>query len=269
MKQLFLVLITFFLLSADTATTYTIASWNIQFMGDKKDNAELEFMADQLKGFDIVGIQELIVGNAAGARAVAKLADKLNRKGAKWDYRISDPTTGVGNERKQYAFLWKTSKATLIGRPSLLKKYQSLIVREPFVAKFKVGNKEIRVINFHAVPKKKQPEREIKYFKTFPNLYPNENLMFIGDFNLTQKHTVFNPIKKKGYKAALINQKTSVKDKRSNTGASLASELDNIFYNSNKITFKSAGVKNFTKAFTTLKEAKKISDHIPIYMEFE
>ncbi|MFT5834869.1 MAG: deoxyribonuclease-1-like protein [Cognaticolwellia sp.] len=269
MKKLFLFLIALSFLSSDISNTYSIASWNIQFMGNTKDDKEIAFMANQLKSFDIVGIQELIVGSNAGAKAVAKLADELNRKGAKWDYRISDPTTGEGNQRKEYAYLWKTSKATLIGRPYLESKYAGSIVREPFIAQFSIGNQKIRLVNLHAVPKGKQPEREVKFLKFFPSLYPGENLIFMGDFNLSQKHTVFNPLKKKGYKPSLVNQKTSLKQKRLNNGEHLASELDNIFYDSNNIIFKSSGVVDFSTQFSTLKEAKKISDHIPIYLKFE
>jgi endonuclease/exonuclease/phosphatase family metal-dependent hydrolase len=269
MKKLYFLLITITLFSADISNTYSIASWNIRDMGGSKDDAEIEVMANQLKTFDIVAIQEVVNGQGKGAKAIAILADKLNRKGAKWDYIVSDGTTGTSHEIERYAYLWKTSKVTLIGRPYLEMKYANLIVREPFVAQFKIGNEKVRLVNFHAVPQSKQPETEIKYLKFFPDLYPDETLFFVGDFNLTQEHTVFNPLKKQGYAPSLVNQKTSLKQKRLDNGDFLSKELDNIFYNTNKITFVNSGIVNFTTQFSTLKEARTISDHLPIYLEFE
>ena len=269
MKKTLFLFVIFSFFSADISQTYSIASWNIQNMGSSKNDAEIEIMANQLKNFDIVAIQELVNGQGAGAKAVAILADKLNRKGAKWDYRISDPTTGTSHEIERYAYLWKTSKATLIGRPYLETKYADLMVREPFIAQFKIGDEKIRLVNFHAVPQSKQPETEIKHFKFFPELYPDEILFFVGDFNLTQAHTVFNPLKKQGYAAALVNQKTSLKQERLDNGDFLSKELDNIFYHTQKITFVNSGIVDFTPLFSTLKEARTISDHLPIYLKFE
>jgi hypothetical protein len=45
----------------------------------------------------------------------------------------------------------------------------------------------------------------------------------------------------------------------------LASEYDNMYYYSKKLKVEKAGVENFYTQFASLKEARKISDHIPIY----
>ena len=111
-----------------------------------------------------------------------------------------------------------------------------------------------------------QPETEIKYFKFLPSEYPTLNLIFAGDFNCPQSHTVFFPLKKMGYLPILVNQKTSLK-KECDNGNCLSSEFDNIFYNS-KIKKLNSGILPFYKNFNSLKEARKISDHIPIWFEF-
>ena len=120
------------------------------------------------------------------------------------------------------------------------------------------------IASFHAVPKKKNPEKEIKYFKYLPSLYPKLNIIFMGDFNCSQSNTVFNPLKNMGYKSILTNQKTSLRQKCLKQDC-LASEYDNMFYFSKKVTVEKAGVENFYTQFVNLKEARKISDHIPIY----
>lgn len=270
MKKLltFLVILTFF--SADSASIFTIVSWNIRDFGSSKSAAEIEIMANQLRNYDLVAIQEVVNGKGAGARAVAKLADILNRKGAKWDYKVSNGTSGDNPYKiERYAYLWKTSKVKLVGQPFLDKTYQAEIEREPYIAQFKIGDKMIRLFNYHAVSKKDNPPSEITHFKNYPAKYPGETLVFLGDFNTPQSNNVFNPLKKKGYQPALVNQKTTLKQKRLDNGDFLASEYDNIFYDSNKMTMTSSGIKDFTTQFPTLKEARTISDHVPIYMKFQ
>ena len=204
-KLLFLLFITTTLFSQPK-----LLSWNIENFGQSKSNQEISFIANTLRDYDIVAIQEVVAGDG-GAQAVAKLADELNRKGTKWDYVISDPTSSSAYKTERYAFLWKTSKIKKIGKAWLEKRYHLEIDREPYFCTFQYESKQFTVVNFHAITKSKQPETEIKYFKFLPDEYPTLNLLFVGDFNCPQSHTVFNPLKKMGYKSILINQKTSLK----------------------------------------------------------
>jgi len=80
-----------------------------------KSNGEISFIANTVKDYDIVALQEVVAGDGC-AQAVAKLADKLNRKGAKWDYSISDPTSSSAYKTERYAFLWKTNRVKKIGK---------------------------------------------------------------------------------------------------------------------------------------------------------
>jgi endonuclease/exonuclease/phosphatase family metal-dependent hydrolase len=242
-----------------------LLSWNIENIGKSKSSQEINFIANTVKDYDVIAIQEVVAGYG-GAQAIAKLADELNRKGSKWDYVVSDPTSSSSYKTERYAFIWKTSKVKKIGKAWLEKKYHLEIDREPFYCTFEFNNKEFTVVNFHAITKSKQPETEIKYFKFLPIEYPNLNLIIAGDFNCPQSHTVFNPLRKMGYKSILTNQKTSLK-KESKNGQYLASEFDNIFYNQ-KVRNIDNGVIHFYKNFITLKEARVISDHIPIWFEF-
>lgn len=246
----------------------SICSWNLMDFGKSKSDIEIELIANTVKNFDIVMIQEVVAKDPGGAQAVGRLGEALNRKGDKWEYRISDPTSGESSyKRERYAYLWKPSKITIVGKPWLEVKYTAEIDREPFFATFRSGNKEFTLVNFHAITKSNQPETEIKYFKYLPDEYPNLNLIFCGDFNLPPSHTVFNPLKKMGYLPVLSGQKTSLKQECNNDDC-LASEFDNIFYNSAKIKFISSGVIHFYKSFTEFKEARKLTDHVPVFFGF-
>ncbi len=242
-----------------------LCSWNIENLGKSKSEANIIFIANTIKEFDIIALQEVVAGYG-GAQSVAKLADELNRTGAKWDYVISNPTSSSAYKTERYAFLWKTSKIRLKGNAWLEKKYHLEIDREPFFATFEIYKKTVTLVNFHAITKSRQPETEIKYFKFLPIEYSNLNLLFLGDFNCPQSHTVFNPLRKMGYQSVFINQKTSLRQECIEDDC-LASEFDNIWYNSNKLKIKSNDAILFYNTFKTLKGARKISDHIPIMAE--
>lgn len=243
-----------------------LLSWNLENFGKSKSNQEIAFIANTIKDFDIVTIQEVVAGNG-GTQAVAKLADELNRKGTKWDYHISGPTSSSAYKTERYAFLWKTSDVKLKGKPWLERNYHLEIDREPYFATFEIKGKTITIASFHAITKSKQPETEIKYFKLLPLEYSNLNLVFAGDFNCPQSHSVFNPLKKMGFVPILRNQKTSLKQ-TCKKNECLASEYDNIFYKTNSLNYIKSDVILFYEKFVSLKEARKISDHIPIWVEF-
>jgi hypothetical protein len=71
-----------------------------------------------------------------------------------------------------------------------------------------------------------------------------------------------------GYDSALKGQKTSLK-KACQYNACLASEFDNFFYLPSKTKVYQSGILPFYTAFSSLKDARKISDHVPIWMVFE
>lgn len=264
MKLFFLFISSLFSFGSFSQTK--LLSWNLENFGKSKSQTEIEFIANTIKDFDIIAIQEVVASNE-GAKAVVRLFDVLNRKGTKWDYRVSNPTSSSAYKTERYAFLWKSKKIKLKGKPWLERKYHREIDREPYYATFEIQGKNITIANFHAITKSKQPETEIKYFKLLPQEYPTLNLVFAGDFNCPQSHSVFIPLKKMGYIPILKNQKTSLKTKPKANNY-LASEYDNIFYKTHSISFLQSNVILFYKQFISLKEARKISDHLPIWFEF-
>lgn len=242
----------------------SICSWNIQNFGKSKNEAELIYIANVLNDFDLIAVQEVVSGYG-GSQALARLVDELNRLGSNWDYVISDPTSGAGGSKERYAFIWNTSGVKRVGDPWLEEHYGLQIEREPYYCRFAVGRKTFTLAGFHALPKSKQPETEIKYLKYLPDLYPQDDIIFCGDFNLPQSHSVFNPLRKMGYMSALKGQKTSLKQRCVN-GDCLASEYDNFYFPFSKINLLKSGAVHFYRDFEDLETARLISDHLPVYM---
>lgn len=259
-------LVLFYALNAFCQPLHLI-SWNIENLGISKDAVEIRFIAQTIRTADIIALQEVVAGDG-GAQAVARIVNELNTMGSSWDYIVSDPTFSSSYKTERYAYLWKKHRVKLAGQAWLQKgEYAVLIDREPYFATFEQNGKKFTLVNFHAITKSKQPETEIKYFKFFPDLYPGQNLIFLGDFNLPQSHTVFNPLKSQGYNPLLIGQKTSLKQTCQSNDC-LASEYDNIFYHGNKIQIHDKGIIHFYKQTETFEAACGISDHVPVFMKF-
>jgi endonuclease/exonuclease/phosphatase family metal-dependent hydrolase len=246
--------------------TVKICSWNIKDFGQTKSEEAIEAIADILTDFDIVAIQEVVAGYG-GAQAVAKLHDVLDRKGWDWDYVISDPTFSSSYKTERYAFLWKKSRVKKIGDSWLEQTFRLEIDREPYYSTFSFNEKQFTLVNFHAITKSMQPETEIKYFKFLPANYPTLNLIFCGDFNCPQSHTVFNPLKKMGYAPVLENVKTSLK-MACIEDECLSSEFDHFFFNPTLVRKVYAGIVPFYKNYGSLQAARLISDHVPVFAEF-
>lgn len=258
-KLTFLLLfVSTFVSSQVDTSSLKIVSWNIQNFGKSKSDDEIFYISTKIKKFDIVAIQEVSTSNF-GSQAIAKLDDYLDKTGSKWDYVVSDKTTGNGSER--YAYLYKTSRVKLKEKPSLEKSLQDSINREPFKAVFIFRGKEFYLFNIHLVPKDKNPQDEAKKLSELPKIYKDKRIIIMGDFNLPGNHSGFDGLRKLGLKVGL-SKKTSLKSKESDNPMNM--EYDNFFV-SNNIKLVESDVIYFYKDFKTLKEARSISDHCPIY----
>jgi len=247
----------------------SICSWNLENFGKSKNEEDLIFIGSILRKFDIIAIEEVMAG-ADGVTAVKRLCRVLDQTGNKWGYSISDPTSSYENVQQQerYAFLWRKDRVNIEGTAALARKFEREIEREPFIATFSHEKKLFSIAAFHALPKKKQPEKEIKFLRDFHELDQEVPVIFVGDFNCPQSHTVFLPLKNKGWIHALEHQKTTLKQ-LCKDGACLASEYDNIFYPAEKIKLEEAGIIPFYHSFgDDMRKARKLSDHVPVYAIF-
>lgn len=257
--------------TADSAggPSVRLVTWNLYNFGRSKDDEEIAFIARQLRDYDVVAIQEVST-TAPGAQAVARLDAELDRTGFQWDYRISDPTTGDGSER--YAFLWKPSRVRLVGRAWLEPTLADAIDREPYCARFEQRStgQQFLVASLHAVPRSKDPEREVVLLDELHRQYERDHVIILGDFNLDEDDEAFDELRTLGYAHVLDDQPTSLRRKRRDEpNGHLANEYDNIFYEATPLRTARVGIVDFTTAFGTLKEARRISDHLPVFMDVQ
>jgi deoxyribonuclease-1-like protein len=242
-----------------TEESIKVTSWNIKHLGKSKDAAEIVTIGNLLIDSDIIGIQEVVAGNG-GPKAVERLHRYLTTKNKHWKYSLSSKTSGSGTER--YAYLWKTNKATS-QNGTLSPALEVGIDREPYIQTFNINGRELILVNFHAVPTDKHPSKEIEQLHTSPLIKSSSTGLIMGDFNLSYKENAFNDLRALNYKSH-IRGKTSLKIKRSN-GMHLSKEYDNIF--TKGITVCDTGITDFSPTYPTLKEARNISDHLPIWIK--
>ena len=264
-----LTILIIFLSFNSTGQNISIISWNIQDFGQTKDDDEILTIAKLIKDYDIVAIQEVVAIHPGGAKAVARLAAQLNRLGNKWDYRLSDPTQSPGKRKERYAFFWKTNKVQLIGRPWLDKTFEPVIYREPYLARFKIGDEQILVANYHSRSYRDNPEEEIICFNKYSQLFSNDRIVIAGDFNTSSSNKVFNSLRDEGFIFNLEGQKTSLKRKCGTGGAYLSHPIDFILIESSDLIVEDSGFIDFVNDCKLLKVKRRISDHLPVWVEIE
>jgi endonuclease/exonuclease/phosphatase family metal-dependent hydrolase len=246
-----------------------VVTWNLANFGRTKDDQEIAVAAEVLRDFDLVAVQE-VVTSPPGAQAIGKLDDALDRTGFAWDYRISPRTSGDGPER--YAFLWKPSRVRLLGRAWLEASLAGPIDREPYLARFehRATGQRVLVASLHAVPRSKNPAREIALLDRLHRRYEADHVLLLGDFNLDEDDAAFDALRRLGYRAVLDDQPTSLRRKRDPGPAGhLASEYDNVFVETGPLRAARAGVLDFTPRFASLREARSLSDHLPVFVDLQ
>lgn len=249
-------------------TTLKVLTWNIQNLGKTKNSTEISAISHIIKNYDLIAIQEVVAKDPKGAQAVAKIVSTLNRLGNKWDYSISKPTKSPSNYiSERYAYIWKTSKLTLLKKAYLDSDLENIIEREPYLAQFEIrkNKKHFYFINIHARVYNKHPEIEIAHFKKYPKKLKTDNIIILGDFNLNEKHSVWNPLYKMEFKPAVKETPTTLNRKCKN-GNYTNHAIDNIYYNSSKMKKINAGVIDFVTNCKNLQNARMLSDHLPVFI---
>ncbi|MBE2245776.1 MAG: endonuclease/exonuclease/phosphatase family protein [Candidatus Competibacteraceae bacterium] len=253
------------LLSSISRGQLRVCTWNIANLGGSKSIDALQYIANTIKSYHLVAIQE-VVASIEGPRAVARIDSLLDVMGGNWEFVISNPTDGPGVER--YAFIWNTRKVKLLDSPVLIAALADSIDREPFLGKFLYKKDTCWVLNFHAVPTAKKPANEIVKLFDYISTMPKRRWICLGDFNLSFTHNAYSPWIDAGYTDAVNNALTSLKMEERN-GERFANSYDHIIYHTAKYKSLKAGIIDFTKDFESLRASRKVSDHVPVYAVFK
>lgn len=181
------------------STNVTLATWNLTNFGvQKREESHLELMADIIKPFDIVAIQEV-------ADDLSDFTTLLSKLGNKWDFLCSD----VAGNQERLGFLYRADRVEPTGLAAELamRGYQRAKIviegidpeedpftgfnRNPYMVSFKAGDFEFNVVNVHLYWSNMALRRlEANALARWAHLRkdklgpPNNDIVLIGDFNM-------------------------------------------------------------------------------------
>ena len=267
--RIFFLLVITGLITGLQAQNFTLLTWNIQDLGQSKDDVEIRSIAEIINEFDIIAVQEVVAKDPRGAQAVAQIADELNRMGDRWDYRVSDPTRSPSvHHSERYAFFWRASKIQLLGRPYLDRELADECYREPYLGQFrlKAGGTPFYVVNFHSRTHDEQPEKEIVHFISYQNRLASELVFMAGDFNLSEDHPVWSSFYALGYQPSISATPTTLK-RKCTRGDYLNHSIDNIYYDEDVVELHLSGRVDFVEDCELLEMRRGLSDHLPVFLQ--
>jgi deoxyribonuclease-1-like protein len=261
----FMIILTTVIFGKDIAV---VGSFNTLHLGWK--GKDYEKIAQVVSMFDIVALQEVM-----SEEGIKKLKEETERvSNLKWDYIISEKSVGTDKYREFYGFMYKKNKVKILRKHGFYKeKCDTDFAREPFGADFRIGKFDFTLVTVHLTFGDEKTDRQKEalilgdvydYFQKINGT--EQDVIICGDFNIPAYDGAFKSLLKHEDNIFYAIDPT-VKTTIGKNG--LSSSYDNMFY-SYKYTKEytgNSGVFDFTEG--NYKEVrKKISDHLPVFMEF-
>ncbi len=249
--------------------TIRIATFNIQVLGTTKASKPhvMEILADVIRQFDVVAIQEL---RTTDATVLQRLIDNVNVHGHRYDY-LAGPRLGRTSSKEQYVYVWNTATVELYeGSVYTVDDPQDLLHREPLVARFQARAGErtrafsFQLVNIHTDPDETDTEVDALadvFLAVQRDGSGEDDVVLLGDLNVDERHL--------GRLGALPDMVWTVHGEPTNTR--LTKSYDNLLFD-RRATVEFAGKSGVLDLMEMyhLDEAAalEVSDHMPVWAEF-
>ena len=282
-----------------------IATWNLRHFGEltekwkasekdspKRDLHALLCIIEIIKSFDIIAVQE-VKGN------IKCLRDTMKMLGDDWSFIMTDVTKGTSGNNERFAFIFNSTKVKLSGlaceivipdeelakgdiTENTLKKQ---FARTPYAVSFRANDKTFVLLTLHVLYGDNAMERvpELKALAEWMYDWAKElkgwgfSLITLGDFNIDRKddfayqtfvstglhvpddmhhhsRTIFGNLSFYDQIAWFINAK-------------LTPQINLKYIQSGTFNFKDKVLKG--QGYTVSQLSYRISDHLPLWAEFE
>ncbi len=248
--------------------TIRVASFNIQVFGEKKlgDPRMRSLLAEIVRQFDVVAIQEV----RSHHEIMPQFLDAINATGRHYDYVIG-PRLGRSVSKEQYAYVCDTASIEMDRRALYtVADPDDLLHREPLVGWFRVrGPPPDQAFTFSLVNIHTDPDEVAREVDALANVFRavrddgrgEDDVILLGDLNADDHHL--------GLLGQASQVYCAISGVASNTrGTKL---YDNIVFSKAATTEYTGrwGVFDMIRQFNiTVDEALKISDHMPVWAEF-
>lgn len=249
--------------------TVTIATFNIQVFGTSKskDARVMDILAKTVRHFDVVAIQEV---RSKDQSLIPEFVERINDDGAHYRHLIG-PRQGRTSSKEQYAFIYNAATIEPInGSMRSVGASNDRLHRPPLVARFRVRGPPVNeaftftLINTHTDPDETKTEipalRDVYNFVRRSDA-GEDDVILLGDLNAKQKK-----IRKLGWPNSIH---CVIKTRNTNTRET--ESYDNLLF-AHATTAEYTGrfgVLNLKTEFDlTLKQALRVSDHMPVWAVF-
>ena len=248
--------------------TIRICSFNIQVFGEKKlaDPRVRSLLAETIRHFDIVAIQEI----RSKQDILPQFIDAINATGRHYDFVIG-PRLGRTVSKEQYAFVFDTASIE-VDRTALytVADPDDRLHREPLVGWFRVrGPPADQAFTFSLVDIHTDPDEAAQELDALADVFRavrddgrgEDDVILLGDLNADDHHL--------GRLGQISHIHWAITGVASNTRGNKL--YDNIIFSDVATTEYTGrrGVFDTIREFNlTTEEALKISDHMPVWAEF-
>ncbi|MGG2575830.1 endonuclease/exonuclease/phosphatase family protein [Pseudomonas aeruginosa] len=247
-----------------SAASVRVGTWNLMRLGESEPKS-YEAIAAVAGTVDLLAVQEVM-----NDQGLAKLEAAIEaRTREPWSVISSSPA-GSARYKERYAFLTRDSVVRYEdGAVSYLDR-KRVFIREPFSARFRTAGGDTLVVGtVHILYGQSEldrvPEvRELgRYWSWLEEIYPGEQLVLVGDFNLPPNHPAFGELRQKA-RPMITGGATTL-----SPNGGFASLFDNVFVaRDTRLSITSAGVVNYPAMLKiNHKQARAyVSDHAPIFI---
>jgi deoxyribonuclease-1-like protein len=249
----------------------SIASFNIQIFGKSKAKKHdvMTILVDIISKYELVAIQEI---RDKSGTAIEKLKTELLLVNENYDYVISS-RQGRTSSKEQYAFFYRTDLFDVPIEKYIYDDQNDDFEREPFIVKFntKENDFDFVLINIHVDPDDANKEiNQLDNVVIFAKMkFPGEkDFMIMGDLNADcsyfDEDNKSNKLRSSNYVWLINNDADTNLSKKSCTYDRIIVTQDLMKDYAGK-----CGVLLFDEEYgLNPKEAKKVSDHYPVYCKF-
>jgi len=232
-----------------------------------KDSQVTSVMAEIVRQFDVIAVQEI---NTSDPIALKRFMRQVNSTGRQFRFVVGTPQKPAGPDQ-QSAFLYDATTVELVGNQFYhVNDPDEVMLRDPLVAWFRAagdaGNAfTFTVVNVHLQPQSDKNEM-LKIGEIFRAVRNDgrmeDDVILAGDFGVSAMQ--LNQL--------AIGQGLQAINADLPTDTTATSQLDNFMLDpmaTSEFT-GDAGVFDFLKVFNlTLEQAMRVSDHLPVWAEFE
>jgi endonuclease/exonuclease/phosphatase family metal-dependent hydrolase len=246
------------------AEELVVGSWNVKRLGSDPQQS-YQALAAVASKMDLIALQEVMTTQGLDRLELA-LETATNTP---WE-RLESHLIGSRQYKEAYAFLYRPEKVRYEDGAVVYLDRQNVFFREPYSARFRTaGGTSFVVANIHVIYGNSTEERarEVSsladYWDWLAEVYPREERILVGDFNLPPSHPAWDKLKQSA--VPLITRGATTIGQTDNKYASL---YDNIWVaRGTKLGIKRSGVVRYPQMLKISHQVarERVSDHAPVF----